>query len=106
MRPELVDSAALSDCNTSLNIETVSDLTASSMSDGAILPSVSSGRRSGTYPPKMEKTWVLSLVLRMGNLPTSALGRWAHGAQLESAKSHRSIGAVRSPFFHLVGAAE
>jgi hypothetical protein len=33
--PDLTDSAALSDRNTSLNIKAVSDVTASSMSDGA-----------------------------------------------------------------------
>src|SRR5438477_425314 len=55
MRPDLRDSADLSECNTSLNIKTVSDVTASSMSDGAILPGVSSACRSGTYPPNIEK---------------------------------------------------
>jgi hypothetical protein len=72
-RLDLIDSADLSDCNTSLNIKAVNDVTASSMSDGARLPGISSVLRcSGTYPPpNIEKTWVLCVLSCIGNLPSS-----------------------------------
>jgi hypothetical protein len=73
VRLDLIDSADLSECNTSPNIKAVNDVTASSMSDGARLPGISSVLRcSGTYPPpNIEKTWVLCVLWCIGNLPSS-----------------------------------